>query len=142
MGAPPPRSVMREADAVVFNTPGAADFLRLYYAEYADKIKTITNGYDPECFVQNLVPPLSRPTIDLVHTGEIYANRAPGPLLDAVEGLDSAALGGRSSPGAPSGEHPAGRTEKANRGQDRQRLGGLGFSRRSCVVQSIVTRHG
>jgi glycosyltransferase involved in cell wall biosynthesis len=88
-------SVMREADAVVVNTPGASDLMCRAYPQYAAKVTAITNGYDPEPFEANPIPPLSGPTIEIVHTGVIYASRSPGPFLEAVRGLDSAALAGR-----------------------------------------------
>jgi len=88
-------SVMREADAVVVNTPGACDLLCRAYPQYAAKVTSITNGYDPEPFVANPIPPLSGPAIEIVHTGVIYASRSPGPLLEAIRGLDTAALAGR-----------------------------------------------
>jgi glycosyltransferase involved in cell wall biosynthesis len=89
-------SVMREATAIVVNTPGAGDFLRETYPQYATKITSITNGYDPDRFDANPIPPFSGSTIEIVHTGEIYANRSPVPFLDAVQLLDAAALGGRA----------------------------------------------
>ena len=89
-------SVMREADAIVVNTPGARDLLCHAYPRYAAKMTSITNGYDPESFEANSAPPLSGPTIEIVHAGEIYANRSPGPLLEAVRQLEAPALGGRT----------------------------------------------
>ena len=87
---------MYEADAIVANTPGACDLLQLAYPQCAGKMTSITNGYDPEEFEVNPVPPLSRSTIEIVHTGTIYASRSPNPLLEAVEHLDPAALAGRT----------------------------------------------
>ena len=40
--------------------------------------------------------PLSGSTIEIIHTGTIYANRSPIPLLEAVQHLDPAALAGRT----------------------------------------------
>jgi glycosyltransferase involved in cell wall biosynthesis len=89
-------SVLHEADAIVVNTPGAGNLLCHAYPRYAAKMTSITNGYDPESFEANAAPPLSGPTIEIVHTGEIYANRSPGPLLEAVQQLEAPALGGRT----------------------------------------------
>ena len=41
-------SVMRTADAIVVNTPGAGELLGHAYPQYAAKMTSITNGYDPE----------------------------------------------------------------------------------------------
>jgi len=87
-------SVMREADAIVANTPGARDLLQQAYPEYAGKMTSITNGYDPRRFEPNPIPPRSGSTIEIVHTGEIYANRSPGPFLEAVRRLETEALAG------------------------------------------------
>jgi glycosyltransferase involved in cell wall biosynthesis len=78
---------MRDADAIVANTPGACDLLREVYPEHGSKMVSITNGYDPESFQANPVPPLAGRTVDITHIGEIYANRDPGPLLEAIRGL-------------------------------------------------------
>jgi glycosyltransferase involved in cell wall biosynthesis len=88
-------SVMREADALILNTPGARDLLQEAYPQHAAKMTSITNGYDPEPFEIDSVPPLSGATIEIVHTGVVYANRSPGPFLDAVRGLETAATAGR-----------------------------------------------
>jgi glycosyltransferase involved in cell wall biosynthesis len=87
--------VMREADAIVANTPRAREFLQHAYPRYAAKMTSITNGYDPESFEPNPVPPLSGSTIEIIHTGTIYANRSPNPFLEAVQHLDPAASAGR-----------------------------------------------
>ena len=88
-------SVMSEANAIVANTPGARDLLCKAYPQFAAKMMSITNGYDPEAFDTNPMPPLSGSTIEITHTGEIYANRSPVPFLEAVGQLEAAALGGR-----------------------------------------------
>src|SRR5262249_7800982 len=75
-------SVMREADAIVANTPGARDLLGRAYPQYASKMSAITNGYDPEEFATSPGPRRSGSTIEIVHTGVIYANRSPVPFLD------------------------------------------------------------
>ncbi len=88
--------VMREADAIVVNTPGAGDLLRHAYPQYAAKMTPITNGYDPERFEANPIPPLSGSTIDIIHTGQIYARRSPVALLEAIQQLGTPALGGKA----------------------------------------------
>ena len=97
---------MREADAIVANTPRACDLLQQAHPQYAAKMTSITNGYDPESFEPNPVPPLSGSTIEIVHTGTIYANRSPNPFLEAVRQLEPAALAGRTLRVRFIGEHP------------------------------------
>lgn len=87
--------VMREADAIVANTPGTRDLFCQAYPRYAAKITSITNGYDPEAFEANPTPSLSGSSIEIVHTGEIYGNRSPAAFLEGVRRLDAGALGGR-----------------------------------------------
>jgi glycosyltransferase involved in cell wall biosynthesis len=88
-------SVMRQADAIVVNTPGACDLMCRAYPQYAAKVTAITNGFDPESFEANPIPPLSGPTIEIVHTGVIYASRSPVPFLEAVRQLGATSLAGR-----------------------------------------------
>src|SRR5262249_4514244 len=88
-------TVMRHADAIVANTPGSRDLLGQAYPQYAAKMTSITNGYDPEPFDADPIPPRSSAVIEIVHTGEVYANRSPKPFLEAVQQLESAAPGGR-----------------------------------------------
>jgi glycosyltransferase involved in cell wall biosynthesis len=80
------RWVMNAADAVVSNAPRACAALQEAFPAHADKILTVTNGYDPEVF-----PPQSDPIGDgpltVLHAGEVYGRRDPRPLLDALRGL-------------------------------------------------------
>jgi glycosyltransferase involved in cell wall biosynthesis len=89
-------SVIHEADVIVANTPGALDLLAGAYPQHAAKMVAITNGFDPENFA-NISPPATvRQAVDIIHTGEIYADRNPQPLLDAVRLLVPTGLtGGR-----------------------------------------------
>jgi glycosyltransferase involved in cell wall biosynthesis len=84
------RSVLREADAVVVNTPLVRELFREAYPEYAAKFTTVANGYDPEAFP----PPAAAPTATrngtppvLLHAGELYLDRDPRPLFDALQTL-------------------------------------------------------
>jgi glycosyltransferase involved in cell wall biosynthesis len=86
---------MREADAIVANTPRACDLLQRAYPEHAAKMTAITNGYDPEAFEPNPIPPLAGPTIEIVYTGMIYGDRSPNPFLEAVRPLGPGALAGK-----------------------------------------------
>ena len=87
-------AVMREADAIVANTPRARDALARACPQHAAKMVSITNGYDPECFESSPAPPLSGETVTITHTGTIYANRDPRPLLEAVRDLGPDTLPG------------------------------------------------
>lgn len=80
-------AVMRDADAIVANTPKGCSLLGGAYPEHAAKMVSITNGYDPESFLPNEVPPLAGPTVEIIHLGEIYADRDPGPFLEAIRRL-------------------------------------------------------
>ena len=88
-------AVMREADAIVANTPRARDALARAYPQHAAKMVSITNGYDPERFESNPALPLSGETVKIIHAGEIYANRDPRPFLEAVRDLGPDTLPGR-----------------------------------------------
>ncbi len=79
--------VMRDADAIVTNTPGAQSLLRGAFPDHAAKMVSITNGYDPGSFEANAVAPFSRGILEITHLGEIYANRDPAPLLEAIRSL-------------------------------------------------------
>jgi glycosyltransferase involved in cell wall biosynthesis len=90
-------AVMRDADAIVANTPRACDLLRTAYPEHAAKMVAITNGYDPESFEANPIPPLAGEVVNIIHPGEIYANRDPGPFLEAIGKVGPGAIPGRRS---------------------------------------------
>jgi glycosyltransferase involved in cell wall biosynthesis len=80
--------VMRGADAVIANAPGACRALREAYPELRGKFVTLPNGYDREAFEALVADPNPRSAsqpIRVVHTGAIYAGRDPRPLLDAVK---------------------------------------------------------
>lgn len=80
------RKVFREADAILANAPNATSALRQAFPRYADKIATLTNGFDPFPIVPSGVSFAS--PIRLVHAGELYAGRDPRPLLDSVAALN------------------------------------------------------
>src|SRR5262249_14204987 len=78
-------TVLKEADRVIANAPGARDGLRQAYPAQQHKIVSITNGYDPERFSGAGAP--SRASEEgrkgrIVHVGEIYSGRDPRPFLD------------------------------------------------------------
>jgi glycosyltransferase involved in cell wall biosynthesis len=90
-------AVMRDADAIVANTPRTCDLLRTAYPEHTAKMVAITNGYDPESFEANPIPPLAGETVNIIHPGEIYANRDSRPFLEAIGKLGPDAILGRRS---------------------------------------------
>ncbi len=84
--------VLRNAAAVVANTPGAAASLQEAHPRHADKIVAIPNGFDPENFTALPRRSPSGP-LCILHAGELYNGRDPRPLLDALQGLRSAVPG-------------------------------------------------
>jgi glycosyltransferase involved in cell wall biosynthesis len=82
-------AMLRSADAIVANTPRFSELLADAYPNQRGKIASITNGYDQENFESNPVPPLASPTVKLIHTGLIYANRDPAPFLEAVRQINA-----------------------------------------------------
>jgi glycosyltransferase involved in cell wall biosynthesis len=76
------RKVFDRADAILANAPNSGALLRQALPAHAHKIRTLTNGFDPEYFPSKPAP--SAGPIRLVHAGELYWGRNPLPLLDAV----------------------------------------------------------
>jgi glycosyltransferase involved in cell wall biosynthesis len=74
--------VVDRADLVLANAPNATRVFQQTYPAHADKIITLTNGYDPED-VQVSEGAVAGP-LRLVHAGELYHGRDPVPLLDAM----------------------------------------------------------
>ncbi len=79
------RQVVWHADRVIANAPNATRLFRTTYPRQADKVVTLTNGFDPPA--QALPAPVRTNTIRLLHAGEIYSGRDPRPLLDAMAAL-------------------------------------------------------
>jgi glycosyltransferase involved in cell wall biosynthesis len=82
------RLVLRAADAVIVNTPLAAQALLKDLPELAPKTVAITNGFDPESFVRQRTAEDDRAEWTILHTGELYGTRDPRPLLDALTAMD------------------------------------------------------
>jgi glycosyltransferase involved in cell wall biosynthesis len=78
------RKVMHVADAILANAPNATRLLQSTYPASAEKIVTLTNGFDPIAAVPDAAA-ASGP-IRLVHAGELYHGRDPLPLLTALAG--------------------------------------------------------
>jgi glycosyltransferase involved in cell wall biosynthesis len=82
------RRVMRQADVIIANTPLAAKVLTAAFPAEADKIVSVTNGFDPDCF-EPAMPVRDDGIIRIVHAGELWGGRDPRPLLDALQQLTS-----------------------------------------------------
>jgi glycosyltransferase involved in cell wall biosynthesis len=84
------RRVFARADCVLANAPNAAQLFRTTYPRHADKVVTLTNGFDPPA--QFASRPPANLGIQMLHAGEIYAGRDPLPLLDALAALRQAGV--------------------------------------------------
>ncbi len=80
------RRVMRRADLIIHNAPAALADLQAAYPRAAERMVSLTNGYDPENFPAVSPHPPHQP-VRLLHVGELYAGRDPRPLLDALAGI-------------------------------------------------------
>jgi glycosyltransferase involved in cell wall biosynthesis len=84
--------VMRDANVLIANTPLNQRGWAEAYPASAGKIVTITNGFDPERFVAPPAHAVGK-TVTILHAGELYYQRDPRPLLDAlrqIRNLDAA----------------------------------------------------
>ncbi|WP_425806328.1 glycosyltransferase [Desulfitobacterium sp. Sab5] len=63
------RKVVEEADYIINVTPSITETYKERYPEYADKMVTITNGYDPVDFAK--ATPVKQEKFTLIHTGII-----------------------------------------------------------------------
>jgi glycosyltransferase involved in cell wall biosynthesis len=90
-------TIMRHADAIVANTPSSRERLASAYPQHAAKMVSITNGYDPENYERFSTPPPTGPEVNIIHPGQLYAAREPGPFLEAIRALTPEELpGGRA----------------------------------------------
>jgi glycosyltransferase involved in cell wall biosynthesis len=80
------RRVFAQADAIVCNAPHARAKLAEALPQWAAKMHIIPNGYDPEIFPQATAPRPAGP-VRLLHAGQLYVGRDPGPILEAVAGI-------------------------------------------------------
>ena len=79
------RWIVRGADLVVANAPGAQRIYENDYPDIASKVVTLPNGYDREAFnAIGTKPGLANAPPRVVHTGAIYLGRDPRPFLDAL----------------------------------------------------------
>lgn len=89
------RRTLARADLVLANTPGMMELLKSYYPEHSDKITYLTNGFDQAILngqLERLAPQAEmnrrgRTGVQLLHAGEIYNERNPIGLLEALRNL-------------------------------------------------------
>jgi glycosyltransferase involved in cell wall biosynthesis len=82
------RQVMAHADRVIGNAPNASRMFWETYPRCADKVITLTNGFDPRPTTE--IPTRFGGVVRMLHAGEIYWGRDPLPLLDAMAALKQA----------------------------------------------------
>jgi len=123
--------VMRHADAVIANAPGACKQLCDAYPQHRSKFVTLPNGYDREKFeglAAEVEPRQPGAPLRLVHAGAIYVGRDPLPVLDAVkrvsEGAEPVALDVRFFGPPPENGMDLGREIEARGLCDRVKLHG------------------
>lgn len=89
--------IVRSAALIVANTEESRQRLADRYPHAAPRVRTITNGYDPD--VMTPKPSASIPTtrVELCHFGTVYGQRSPRPLLLALKTLNELAAGTLSS---------------------------------------------
>jgi len=82
--------VFARADAILSNAPLARDKLAEALPQWAAKIHSIPNGYDPELFP----PPVPRSSgpVRILHAGQLYLGRDPRPIFDAVAGIPAGSV--------------------------------------------------
>jgi glycosyltransferase involved in cell wall biosynthesis len=76
------RTVFGAADRIIANAPKAQAAFQLAHPRQSHKITAITNGFDPDPFIQ--APSLASDKIEILHAGELYHGRNPKPLFDAL----------------------------------------------------------
>ena len=74
------------ADAVIANTDAVCKLWSARYPRHRDKFHVIWNGFDPDEIISALPIP-QRGYRHLVHVGELYGGRHPGPILDSIQRL-------------------------------------------------------
>lgn len=80
------RRFVARADQVIANTDVVAETLRAAYPERRDRITHVWNGFDPDEALGATPIPRRAPR-HLVHVGEIYGGRDPGPIFSALDRL-------------------------------------------------------
>lgn len=81
------RTVMHRADIILANAPNACRTYQAAYPAAADRMVTLTNGYDPDLFDGLAASKTPGGPLQIVHAGQLYAGRDPRPFLDALVAL-------------------------------------------------------
>jgi hypothetical protein len=82
---------VRHAHALIVNTDAFSVALAARYPTHRGKIHVMWNGFDPAEDLSPLPIPHGRRK-ELVHTGELYGGRHPGPILDSMLRLAASGL--------------------------------------------------
>ncbi len=83
------RRVFKNADLILANAPQASACCQAAYPEFASKILTLTNGFDPENFPTHSQTADPAQPLHVLHAGELYWGRNPAGFLDAVKVLQA-----------------------------------------------------
>jgi hypothetical protein len=78
------RATMRASDGIIANAPRALDVIATEYPGCAHKMVMVPNGYDPAPPTARDYRPDADAPLSILHAGELYADRDPRPLLDAI----------------------------------------------------------
>lgn len=73
------------SDAVVTVTQPIVDNFIRRYPSQKSKFFCVTNGFDPEDFAGIAPAEKKRNVLTFTHSGSLYKDRSPGPLLDALD---------------------------------------------------------
>lgn len=84
------RAIFSEADALLANTDAVAEMWRERYPQWREKIFVIWNGFDPEEKLEAVSPP-EQPYKLLLHVGDLYRQRHPRPVVEALERIGAGA---------------------------------------------------
>ena len=76
----------KHADAIIANTDAVARLWSMRYPDHREKIHVIWNGFDPDEVI-SAAPIPQRKFKHIVHVGELYAGRHPGPILVSMQRL-------------------------------------------------------
>lgn len=79
-------TVFRASDLVIANTPQMGEGFSQKYPQYSTKIRVVTNGFDPEDFLD--IKPLReepKSSLLLLHPGSLYGQRNPINFLRALK---------------------------------------------------------
>jgi FkbM family methyltransferase len=81
------RTIVKNADKVITTTPIASENYRKTFDLKADKVVTITNGYDESDFADLNLDCKSSNKFTIIHNGLLYLIRTPRTFLEAVSNL-------------------------------------------------------